>query len=79
VYKKYVPAILFSKFQIWVLTYRVRYIFTTDGKYLLGGMMVGGTSDYVKLVSIVKKMVQAPVFPATQRIDFLETAQGTAS
>ncbi|KAH0839338.1 hypothetical protein J3R83DRAFT_20 [Lanmaoa asiatica] len=31
------------------------YIFTADGKYLLGGMMVGDTSDYVKLVSLVKK------------------------
>lgn len=32
-----------------------RYIFSADGKYLLGGMMVGDTSDYVKLVSLVKK------------------------
>lgn len=32
-----------------------KYIFTPDGKYLLGGMMVGDTSDYVKLVSLVKK------------------------
>lgn len=32
-----------------------KYIFTSDGKYLLGGMMVGDTSDYVKLVSLVKK------------------------
>ncbi|KAH7886820.1 hypothetical protein F5I97DRAFT_1058573 [Phlebopus sp. FC_14] len=32
-----------------------KYIFTADGKYLLGGMMVGDTSDYVKLVSLVKK------------------------
>lgn len=35
-----------------------RYIFTADGKYLLGGMMVGDTSDYVKLVSLVKKKVR---------------------
>ncbi|KAJ8585502.1 nitrite reductase [Rhizopogon salebrosus TDB-379] len=32
-----------------------KYIFTADGRYLLGGMMVGETSDYVKLVSLVKK------------------------
>lgn len=32
-----------------------KYIFTADGKYLLGGMMVGDTSGYVKLVSLVKK------------------------
>lgn len=35
-----------------------RYIFTADGKYLLGGMMVGDTSDYVKLISLVKKKVR---------------------
>ncbi|KAG1862042.1 hypothetical protein DFJ58DRAFT_715324 [Suillus subalutaceus] len=34
-----------------------KYIFTADGKYLLGGMMVGDTSDYVKLVSLVKKKI----------------------
>ncbi|GAA98797.1 uncharacterized protein L969DRAFT_50632 [Mixia osmundae IAM 14324] len=32
-----------------------KYIFSADGKYLLGGMMIGDVSDYVKLVSIVKK------------------------
>ena len=37
-------------------TYK-KYIFTADGKYLLGGMMIGDTSDFVKLVSIVKKKV----------------------
>ena len=31
-----------------------KYIFTTDGKYLLGGMMIGDTGDYIKLVSLVK-------------------------
>lgn len=37
-------------------TYK-KYIFTADGKYLLGGMMIGDVGDYVKLVSIVKKKV----------------------
>ena len=37
-------------------TYK-KYIFTADGKYLLGGMMIGDISDFVKLVSIVKKKV----------------------
>lgn len=37
-------------------TYK-KYIFTEDGKYLLGGMMVGDVSDFVKLVAIVKKKV----------------------
>ena len=32
-----------------------RYIVTADGKYLLGGMMIGDVSDYTKLVAIVKK------------------------
>lgn len=31
-----------------------KYIFTMDGKYLLGGMMIGDTTDYVKLVPLVK-------------------------
>jgi hypothetical protein len=35
-----------------------KYIFSADGKYLLGGMMVGDTSDYVKLVALVKKKVR---------------------
>lgn len=34
-----------------------KYIFSADGKYLIGGMMVGDTSDYIKLVAIVKKKV----------------------
>ena len=37
-------------------TYK-KYIFTEDGKYLLGGMMVGDVGDFVKLVAIVKKKV----------------------
>jgi nitrite reductase (NAD(P)H) len=37
-------------------TYK-KYIFTADGKYLLGGMMIGDVSDYVKLVAIIKKKV----------------------
>ena len=38
-------------------TYK-KYIFTEDGKYLLGGMMVGDVGDFVKLVAIVKKKVR---------------------
>jgi nitrite reductase (NAD(P)H) len=40
-------------------TYK-KYIFTADGKHLLGGMMIGDVSDFVKLVTIVKKKVQSP-------------------
>ncbi|KAL7928204.1 hypothetical protein V8C35DRAFT_318725 [Trichoderma chlorosporum] len=29
-----------------------KYIFTADGKYILGGMMVGDVKDYVKLVAL---------------------------
>lgn len=32
-----------------------KYIFTADGKYLLGGMMVGDVKDYVKLVALCSK------------------------
>jgi nitrite reductase (NAD(P)H) len=38
-------------------TYK-KYIFTADGKYLLGGQMIGDVADYVKLVAIVKKKVE---------------------
>ena len=40
-------------------TYK-KYIFTADGKYLLGGMMIGDVSDFVKLIAIVKKKVCFP-------------------
>lgn len=35
-----------------------KYIFTGDGKYLLGGMMIGDVNDYTKLISIIKKRVR---------------------
>ncbi|KAJ2923968.1 hypothetical protein H1R20_g13130, partial [Candolleomyces eurysporus] len=44
-------------------TYK-KYIFTEDGKYLLGGMMVGDVSDFVKLVAIVKKKKALEVPPS---------------
>jgi len=34
-----------------------KYLFSGDGKYLLGGMMIGDVNDYTKLLSIVKKQV----------------------
>lgn len=39
-----------------------KYLFTPDGKYLLGGMMIGDTKDYIKLVQMVKgkKMLEVP-------------------
>jgi nitrite reductase (NAD(P)H) len=39
-----------------------KYLFTADGKYLLGGMMIGDTADYIKLVPMVKnqKMLEVP-------------------
>uniref|UniRef100_Q9UVH8 Nitrite reductase [NAD(P)H] n=1 Tax=Hebeloma cylindrosporum TaxID=76867 RepID=Q9UVH8_HEBCY len=44
-------------------TYK-KYIFTADGKYLLGGMMIGDVSDFVKLVAIVKKKKALDVPPS---------------
>jgi nitrite reductase (NAD(P)H) len=41
-------------------TYK-KYIFTADGKHLLGGMMIGDVADYVKLVAVVKKKA-SPLF-----------------
>ena len=47
--------------QVKALTYKdpftnvyKKYIFTLDGKYLLGGMMIGDTRDYIKLLPMVK-------------------------
>lgn len=41
-----------------------KYLFTLDGKYLLGGMMIGDTRDYVKLVPMVKNQKQLDVPPS---------------
>lgn len=41
-----------------------KYLFTSDGKYLLGGMMIGDTKDYVKLVPIVKNQKPLDVPPS---------------
>lgn len=39
-----------------------KYIFTADGKYLIGGMMVGDVKDFVKLVGICakQKLIEKP-------------------
>lgn len=41
-----------------------KYLFTMDGKYLLGGMMIGDTKDYVKLVPLVKNQKQLEMPPS---------------
>uniref|UniRef100_T1WHB5 Nitrite reductase [NAD(P)H] n=1 Tax=Hapsidospora chrysogena TaxID=5044 RepID=T1WHB5_HAPCH len=41
-----------------------KYIFTPDGKYLLGGMMIGDITDYVKLVPMVKGMKELDIPPS---------------
>ncbi|KIV98034.1 nitrite reductase [NAD(P)H], large subunit [Exophiala mesophila] len=41
-----------------------KYLFTLDGKYLLGGMMIGDTKDYVKLVPMVKNKKALDVPPS---------------
>lgn len=41
-----------------------KYLFTMDGKYLLGGMMIGDTKDYVKLVPMVKNQKPLEVPPS---------------
>ncbi|KAK7449732.1 hypothetical protein VKT23_013207 [Stygiomarasmius scandens] len=41
-----------------------KYIFSPDGKHIVGGMMVGDTSDYVKLVALVKKKKSLDVPPS---------------
>ncbi|KAK2748059.1 hypothetical protein FQN55_004610 [Onygenales sp. PD_40] len=39
-----------------------KYLFTMDGKYLLGGMMIGDAKDYIKLNQMVKnqKEIESP-------------------
>lgn len=41
-----------------------KYIFTMDGKHLLGGMMIGDTRDYVRLVPLVKSQKALDVAPS---------------
>lgn len=41
-----------------------KYIFTMDGKYLLGGMMIGDTKDYIKLLPMVKGQKELEVPPS---------------
>ncbi|KAI9783805.1 MAG: hypothetical protein M1839_003141 [Geoglossum umbratile] len=50
-----------------------KYLFTPDGKYLLGGMMIGDTRDYVKLVAMVKNQKPLEVPPS----QFILGAKGT--
>jgi nitrite reductase (NAD(P)H) len=40
-----------------------KYLFTKDGKYLLGGMMVGDTNDYIKLLPMSKQHKQLEIAP----------------
>ncbi|KAE8401774.1 hypothetical protein BDV37DRAFT_285328 [Aspergillus pseudonomiae] len=41
-----------------------KYLFTMDGKYLLGGMMIGDTKDYIKLNQLVKSQKELEVPPS---------------
>lgn len=41
-----------------------KYLFTMDGKYLLGGMMIGDTKDYIKLNQMVKRQMELEVPPS---------------
>ena len=41
-----------------------KFLFTLDGKHLLGGMMIGDTKDYVKLVPMVKNQTLLEVPPS---------------
>ncbi|KAL4951246.1 hypothetical protein BDW69DRAFT_170509 [Aspergillus filifer] len=57
--------------QVKALTYRdpfggvyKKYLFTMDGKYLLGGMMIGDTKDYIKLNQMVKTQKALEVPPS---------------
>lgn len=44
-------------------TYK-KYIFTADGQYLLGGIMIGDTASFTKMVAIIKKKKKLEVPPS---------------
>lgn len=57
--------------QVKALTYKdpfqhvyKKYIFTMDGKYLLGGIMIGDTKDYIKLLPMVKAQKELEIAPS---------------
>ncbi|KAF2157750.1 nitrite reductase [Myriangium duriaei CBS 260.36] len=54
-----------------------KYLFTRDGKYLLGGMMIGDTSDYVKLVPIVKNQKPLEIPPSELIVGAQKDDEGT--
>ena len=41
-----------------------KYLFTPTGTHLLGGMMIGETRDYIKLVSLVQNKTQLTIPPS---------------
>lgn len=41
-----------------------KYLFTMDGKFLLGGMMIGDTKDYLKLNQMVKSQKELDIPPS---------------
>lgn len=52
-----------------------KYIFSKDGKHLLGGMMVGDTTDYGKLLSMSKSKKSLQI-PPSELILGLQPGQG---
>ncbi|KAK0539382.1 hypothetical protein OC835_001131 [Tilletia horrida] len=69
--RNYKPSDGPLKDKIDVLTFRdpfggvyKRYLFTLDGKYLVGGIMVGEDKDYVKLSGLTKKEKPLDMSPA---------------
>ncbi|OJK04815.1 hypothetical protein ASPACDRAFT_49187 [Aspergillus aculeatus ATCC 16872] len=69
--RKDTEAELESESSVKALTYKdpfsgvyKKYLFTMDGKYLLGGMMIGDTKDYLKLNQMVKMQKELEVPPS---------------
>lgn len=54
-------------------TYK-KFIFTADGSRLIGGILIGDTGSFTKLVSLVKKKKKLDVSPST----FILGAKGSA-
>lgn len=65
------PALQQNEAQAKAITYKdpfagvyKKYLFTMDGNYLLGGMMIGDTKDYVKLNQMVRNQKVLDIPPS---------------
>lgn len=56
-----------------------KYLFTPDGQYLVGGMMIGDTRDYAKLAQMVRKQTVLDVPPSQFILGAQKDGEGDGS